>query len=187
MSYCTECESEVSRLDRFCAEYGNRVDASPTDSRDTESKTEATDDPVAEVSKTSSEPWSRNANWVHGGRAVGGKLNLYNDRIVFNSHSVEQSEGLFSVMGFAGKYLGLVPEETYQAGTVNGTEISFEKIEEVEKEPPRQRGLRDTLYAGGLRTRLKTTTSGDEEELFIMNSVEDVKNDIEDAVLASDK
>ena len=182
MPYCTTCGSEISESDKFCGDCGNPVKAIATKAPGTQATTKPSENRSKGYSEGSTESWSRRANWVHGGRGVGGKLRLFGDRLVFESHAAERAESLFSVMGFLGKYLRIFPNETYQAGTVDGVEIDFEDVEGVEKEPPRQRGLKDTLYGGGLRTRLKINVQGGDEELFIINGVEEVKSDIEEDV-----
>ncbi|WP_157969526.1 hypothetical protein [Haloplanus rubicundus] len=125
--------------------------------------------------------WTRSANWVYGGRAVGGELELYETRLVFNPRIVETSDSFFNMIGFINNIVKIFPEEVHNNGSADQLTIRKGNVSQVLKEPPRQRGIRDTLYAGGLRTRLRVELQTGEEHLFIVTDVDNVTGDLKNA------
>lgn len=84
------------------------------------------------------------ANWVQEGEAIGGELYLTNKRLLFRATRFYSNK-----------------IETWR----------LSEITAVGKEPKLSGGLRDTLFAGGLRDRLKIGLEDGGNELFVANSL----------------
>jgi hypothetical protein len=89
------------------------------------------------------------------GRAVGGKIVLGQDSLVFEPNKLDELTG---------------GEEI---------EIAYEDIREVGKKGRFEEGLKDTLYGGGMRKRLKIETESSNEFWFVVSSLGDVVDTVD--------
>ena len=99
--------------------------------------------------------WSAMANRTQGDptrgvpRAVGGKLFLTNQRVLFTPHRLDYL--------FAG--------EKWEAAVAD--------IQQVDKEPHDRRPSSATLFSGALRDRLRLTFKDGSVALFVVNNLDD--------------
>lgn len=92
--------------------------------------------------------WEKGCNRTQSsGRAVGGKMFVTNKRVLFSPHHFDAALG--------GEKLS----------------IPLEAIEEVSLESPGTSGIKDRLWGGGARTRLRLDLTDGSAELFVMNGV----------------
>jgi len=100
--------------------------------------------------------WEKKANRTQGARAVGGKLVLTDRRLLFAPHAVDRATG----------------------GTAWITPLA--DVDEA-GQAPRDVSL-GSMFSGGLAKRLRVTTSGGDEEFFVVRNVAEVAAQIMEAV-----
>jgi hypothetical protein len=92
------------------------------------------------------------------GRAVGGKLALGDESLVFEPRKLDELTGGENI------------------------EITYDDIREVGKKGRFEEGLKDSLYGGGMRKRLSIETTGGEEFWFVVSNLDDVIESVQNRV-----
>lgn len=164
--YCPSCGEEVTDDSAFCRYCGENIETTTEnvspDSKKTETAAESTADRTSSQWKPSQRRRdgeqvlkSFKANRTQSeGRAVGGKLFLTDQRLLFEPGSVDSKTG--------------------------GEKVSIElnTIEKVSKESSGGRGLKDSLFGGGLRDRLRIDINDQNTELFVVSNLSTVRDEI---------
>jgi hypothetical protein len=168
--YCQHCGEEVDDNAEFCRHCGQNINPSPTPSRETAAdRTNTEIEPADSFAFQTEDQWESSYERRKGeqilrtfkanrtqseGRAVGGKLYLTNQRLLFEPGSVDSQIG--------------------------SEEISIEltAIESVSKESRGGKGWKDTIFGGGLRNRLRIDVNENATELFVVSDLSTVIDEI---------
>lgn len=163
--YCPSCGEEIAEESAFCRYCGNDTQTTEGASFNSE-KSEAIAESTAVQTGRQWEPGQRQregeqvlktykANRTKSeGRAVGGKLFLTDQRLLFEPGSVDSKTGAEKVS------------------------IDLDNITKVSTESSGGRGLKDTLFGGGMRDRLRIGINDQTAELFVVSKLSKVKDEI---------
>lgn len=164
--YCKECGNEIADDSVFCRYCGANIETTAEKVSPDSGKAGTAVESTADQAGSQWEPSQRRrdgervlksfkANRTQPeALAAGGKLFLTDQRLLFEPGSVDSKTG--------------------------GEKASIElnAVEKVSKESSGGRSLRDTLFGGGLRDRLRIDVDDQTTELFVVSNLSTVKDDI---------
>lgn len=172
--YCQNCGEAVDDSAKFCSNCGQNLASPPLQARErvgdrTGAKSESAE-PTVDQTGRQWEPSQRRRNGERilksfdanrtqsEGRAVGGKLFLTNQRLLFEPGSIDSKTGGEKVT------------------------IELDAVEKVSKESRGGRSLKDTFFGGGLRNRLRIDVNDQTTELLVVSNLSTVLDEINTAV-----
>ncbi len=151
-----EIKPEKIRSHNETGEFAVGTDEISMPGSDSDSRSDSVDETATKGKEPTDERiHSIRANYTQSeGRSVGGNLILSETLLFFEPHKIAELSGEKEI------------------------KVSYDNIKELNREKRFNRGIKDAIFGGGLRDRLRIRTHSGRELLFAVSNIEDVMNKI---------